>query len=79
MTHILAGFQLLRLMQLFLLSQHVRSMWETLGNIKVMMDGGTTSANTVLTFKNVPVGFHQLRVWRVYSGNTTATNIIGVY
>jgi hypothetical protein len=45
----------------------------TSGNIQVtMMDG------VILTFANVPVGWHPIRVKRVWSTNTTASNIIAV-
>jgi hypothetical protein len=43
------------------------------GNLKVTMLGGE-----ILTFNNVPVGWHPIRVTRVWS-STTATNIIAVW
>jgi hypothetical protein len=43
------------------------------GNLKVTMLGGE-----ILTFGNVPVGWHPIRVTRVWTG-TTATNIIAVW
>jgi hypothetical protein len=43
------------------------------GNIKVTMLGGE-----ILTFANVPVGWHPIRVTRVWT-STTATNIIAVW
>jgi hypothetical protein len=49
------------------------------GNIKVMMSN-KDNANTVLTFTGVTAGsILPIRVQRVYSGNTTATSIIGLY
>lgn len=43
------------------------------GNLKVdMMDGST------VTFASVPVGIFPIRVTRVYSTGTAATNIIAV-
>jgi hypothetical protein len=43
------------------------------GNLKVTMLGGE-----ILTFSNVPVGWHPIRVTRVWA-STTATNIIAVW
>ena len=43
------------------------------GNVKVTMLGGE-----ILTFANVPVGWHPIRVTRVWT-STTATNIIAVW
>ena len=43
------------------------------GNLKVTMLGGE-----ILTFGNVPVGCHPLRVTRVWT-STTATNIVAVW
>lgn len=44
------------------------------GNLGVRMEGGD-----VITFVNAAAGYHPLRVTRVYSGNTTANSIIGLY
>jgi hypothetical protein len=43
------------------------------GNLKVTMLGGE-----ILTFNNVPVGWHPIRVSRVWT-STTATNVIAVW
>jgi hypothetical protein len=43
------------------------------GNLKVTMLGGE-----ILTLGNVPVGWHPIRVTRVWT-STTATNIIAVW
>jgi hypothetical protein len=43
------------------------------GNLKVTMLGGE-----ILTFNNVPVGWHPIRATRVWT-STTATNIIAVW
>jgi hypothetical protein len=43
------------------------------GNLKVTMLGGE-----ILTFGNLPVGWHPIRVTRVWT-STTATNIIAVW
>jgi len=43
------------------------------GNLKITMLGGE-----ILTFGNVPVGWHPIRVTRVWT-STTATNIIAVW
>lgn len=43
------------------------------GNLKVTMLGGE-----ILAFNNVPVGWHSIRVTRVWA-STTATNIIAVW
>jgi hypothetical protein len=43
------------------------------GNLKVTMLGGE-----ILTFGNVPVGWHPIRVTRVWT-STTATNIVAVW
>ena len=43
------------------------------GNLKVTMLGGE-----ILTFGNVPVGWHPIRVTRLWT-STTATNIIAVW
>lgn len=61
-------------------AQPTRSLYVgTGGNVKVMMFN-KTNANTVLTFANVQSGtILPIRVQRVYSGNTTATSIIGLY
>jgi len=48
------------------------------GNLKVMLCD-KAKANNVVTFMSVPVGEFPIRVQRVYSGNTTATNIVGLY
>jgi hypothetical protein len=44
------------------------------GNLRVTMLGGE-----ILTFSNVPIGWHSIRVTRVWATNTTATNIIAVW
>jgi len=46
----------------------------TAGNLKVTMLGGES-----LTFNNIPVGWHPIRVTRVWAANTTAANIIAVW
>ena len=43
------------------------------GNVKVTMLGGE-----ILTFANVPVGWHPIRVTRVWT-SSTATNVIAVW
>jgi hypothetical protein len=43
------------------------------GNLKVTMLGGE-----ILTFNNVPIGWHPIRVTRVWT-SSTATNIIAVW
>jgi hypothetical protein len=43
------------------------------GNLKVTMLGGE-----ILTFGNAPVGWHPIRVTRVWT-STTATNIVAVW
>ena len=43
------------------------------GNLKVTMLGGE-----ILTFSNVPVGWHPIRATRVWT-STTATNIVAVW
>jgi hypothetical protein len=43
------------------------------GSLKVTMLGGE-----ILTFANVPVGWHPIRVTRVWT-STTATNIVAVW
>ena len=43
------------------------------GNLKVTMLGGE-----ILTFNNVPVGWHPIRATRVWT-STTATNVIAVW
>jgi hypothetical protein len=43
------------------------------GNLKVTMLGGE-----ILTFANVPIGWHPIRITRVWT-STTATNIIAVW
>jgi hypothetical protein len=45
----------------------------TTGNLKVTMLGGE-----ILTFNNVPVGWHPIRVTRIWT-STTATNIVAVW
>jgi hypothetical protein len=48
------------------------------GNIKIMGHGKV--ANTVITLTNVPSGaLLPIRVQRVYSGNTTASGLVGLY
>jgi len=47
----------------------------TSGDLKVDLSGGDT-----VTFANIAAGvIHPLRVQRVYSTGTTATDIVGVY
>jgi hypothetical protein len=60
-------------------SQPTRAIYVgTTGNLKVMMAGRV--ANTVITFTNIPDGsLLPIRVQRVYSANTTATGLIGLY
>lgn len=49
------------------------------GNLKVMFSD-KNNANNVVTFTGVPTGTTlRIRVQRIYSGNTTASNIIGMY
>ena len=36
-------------------------------------------ASSVVTFKAMPVGFHPIRVLRVNSTSTTATNMLAIY
>jgi hypothetical protein len=43
------------------------------GSVKVTMLGGE-----ILTFNNVPVGWHPIRVTRIWT-STTATNIVAVW
>lgn len=43
----------------------------TTGNIAAVMPGGN-----VVTFSNVPVGWHPLRVSRINSTSTTASDIV---
>jgi hypothetical protein len=43
------------------------------GNLKVTMLGGE-----ILTFANLPVGWHPIRVTQVWT-STTATNIVAVW
>lgn len=51
-----------------------RALWVGVtGNIKVTMKEGQ-----VVTFSNLPVGWHPLRVSRVWSTSTTATTMIAV-
>lgn len=45
------------------------------GDVKVDMLGG----DTAITFKAAPVGVLPIRVKRVYSTGTTATNILALY
>lgn len=47
----------------------------TAGNLAVILEGMITP----VTFTNVPVGWHPLRVKRVMSTNTTASGIIAVW
>jgi hypothetical protein len=44
------------------------------GNLRVTMLGGE-----VVTFTGLPVGWHPIRVTRVWSSSTTATNIVAVW
>jgi len=44
------------------------------GNLRVTMLGGA-----ILTFTGLPVGWHPIRVTRVWGTNTTATNIVAVW
>ena len=45
------------------------------GDVKVDMFG----AGTAVVFTAMPVGEHPIRVTRVYSTDTTATNIVALY
>jgi hypothetical protein len=44
------------------------------GNMRVTMLGGG-----IVTFTGLPVGWHPIRVTRVWATNTTATNIVAVW
>ena len=44
------------------------------GNLRVTMLGGE-----IVTFAGVPVGWHPIRVTRVWSTSTTASNIVAVW
>jgi hypothetical protein len=44
------------------------------GNMRVTMLGGG-----IETFTGLPVGWHPIRVTRVWATNTTATNIVAVW
>jgi hypothetical protein len=44
------------------------------GNLRVTMLGGG-----IVTFTGLPVGWHPIRVTRVWATNTTATNIVAVW
>lgn len=46
----------------------------TTGNIRAMLASGG-----VITFTNVPVGWHPLRVRQILSTGTTASGIVGVW
>lgn len=46
----------------------------TTGNVRI-----TTWAGQDITFPNVPVGFFPMGALRVWSTNTTASGIIGIY
>ena len=46
------------------------------GDVKVDMVGLTGSG---VTFSNLPVGIHPLRVTKVYSTGTTATNLVALW
>lgn len=49
------------------------------GNLKVLMKN-RSGANSAVTFNSVPAGTTlNIAVHFVYSGNTTATNIVGLY
>jgi hypothetical protein len=49
------------------------------GDLKVMLTD-KTNANNVVTFASVPAGsLLPIRVQRVYSANTTATSVVGLY
>lgn len=50
----------------------------TSGNVNVEMIG-FEDANVDILFENVPVGILPIRVSRIYSSNTTATGLIGLY
>ena len=47
----------------------------TAGNLKVDALG----VGTAVTFTNIPVGWHPIRVTRVYDTDTTADNIVAVW
>lgn len=52
-----------------------RALWVgTTGNVKVDVLGGSTA----ITFKNVPVGWLEVTVTKVYKTGTTASDIIAV-
>jgi hypothetical protein len=44
------------------------------GNLRVSMLGGG-----IVTFAGLPIGWHPIRVTRVWSTSTTATNIVAVW
>jgi hypothetical protein len=44
------------------------------GNLRVTMLGGE-----LVTFTGLPVGWHPIRVTRVWAASTTATNIVAVW
>jgi hypothetical protein len=44
------------------------------GNLRVTMLGGG-----IVTFSGLPVGWHPIRVTRVWGTSTTATNIVAVW
>lgn len=51
-----------------------RALWVGVtGNVKVTMKDGS-----VVTFANLPVGWHPLRVKQVWSASTTASSIVAV-
>lgn len=53
----------------------------TTGNVAIVAanDNSASGAGTAVTFSNVPVGWFPVRVRRVMSTNTTASNIVGLY
>jgi hypothetical protein len=53
-----------------------RALWIGVsGDVSIDVVGGETA----VVFKNVPIGWLQMRVTRVRATNTTATNIVAVY
>jgi hypothetical protein len=44
------------------------------GNMRVTMLGGG-----IVTFTGLPIGWHSIRVTRVWATSTTATNIVAVW
>lgn len=58
-----------------------RKLWVgSAGNVEVELASTNRDANTVLTFYNVPAGtMLDVRAVRCLQGNTTATNLLGLY